>query len=130
MSKIEKADIAAAEEILEAMDHNFEFRIRWLFENAGKIREFSNGTPAEFEEKQKIIESILPNHPTMLYTTLKLTDLFTKVARRSADKISLTEDNEAAFAKCIKSGPKLTQDHIDLLKRYQCDSLAAILEHA
>ncbi len=75
------------------------------------------------------------DYGTGLYCTLKLTDIYTRSARRTAQKIGLAQDVDAAFAhvltlqnKSKNNPPEMTQDHIDMLKRYQIDALAAVLE--
>lgn len=138
MSKIQDSDIRLAEDVWECMDHNYENGIRILFNKAGKTNEFNNdGTEAELQEKQKLYKNMGADYGTGLYCTLKLTDIYTRSARRTAQQLGLAQDVDAAFAhvltlqnKAKKNTPEMTQNHIDMLKRYQMDALAAVLERA
>ncbi|GEM_PF-2153811 len=135
MSKIQDADIKLAEDIRECMDHNYECGIRLLFNKAGKTNEFNNdGTKADMatdmKEKQQLYKNMFADYGTGLYCTLKLTDMYTRSAKRTAQKIGLAQDVDAAFAHILsaQNKPRLTTDHVDMLKRYQMDALAAVLE--
>lgn len=138
MSKIQDPDIKLAEDVWECMDHNYENGIRIFFNKAGKTNEFNNdGTEAELQEKQKLYKNMGADYGTGLYCTLKLTDIYTRSAQRKAQQLGLAQDVDAAFAHILtlqnkpkKNTPEMTQDHIDMLKRYQMDALAAVLERA
>lgn len=136
MQKIQDTDITLAEDVWECMDHNYENGIRILFNKAGQTHEFTNnGTEAELKERQQLYKNMFTDYGTSLYCTLKLTDIYTRSAQRTAQKIGLAQDVDATFAHVLalqnkpkKNTPEMTQDHINMLKRYQMDSLAAVLE--
>jgi len=132
MSRIEENDLAKAEKLNDNLDYHYTLGIQKIFQEAGKFEAFMDeATEAEIEEQKKLaaegFAALFSDEGRSLYCSLKVTDIFTKVARRAAQKTALADDNDAALASQVRSNNPPPQDYIDMLERYQMNDLASVL---
>ncbi len=134
MGKVNFGDIEILQEVVDELEIEFFEGLSETFKNAGLLSTFEGQfTPAVMLS----IEMMQFNQYDLLmankkaeaaYEGLRITNMFTGVARQVANDCKMSWYNDRELAKAVPEHFKPTQEAIDAMKRYDFDDLASVLE--
>ncbi len=134
MGTINFSDIELLQEAVDELEIEFFEGLSEVFKNAGLLStfegQFSPAVMLSIETMQmKQYELLMADKQgEAAYEGLRITNMFTGVARRIANDAKMSWYNDKALAAAVPDCYKPAQEAIDAMKRYDFDDLASVLE--